>query len=168
MDERVNLLTGGFRHFFDKKDFIKHGDKPGEYKNAGTGLVYIHDFPKDGNFDDNFPEVAEKHERRAKRLLDKIHNSDKILAVYIDAYGDPSADKVKDAMKKLDDRFGRKIDLLYIYGASEPILRKRCRVVFSDGHLIIAEFFGQKDVFSDDGKVGVVDLLSFVKLDNLP
>lgn len=164
--DRADVLAGGFEHFFDKKDFRALPDGV-NHENTRTKMIYRHDFPK--NFDADFRSAKEKHERRAKRLLDKIHAGRRTLAVYaewgIGKKGPPtSIQQIKELSKRLDEAFGGKVDLLYIRAVPD----RKHRFLQNDGHLIIADFLGGSVILSKD-IIPIIDILSFFKLkDQVP
>lgn len=53
------------------------------YKNTITGVVFNHDFPLNETFEQSYPIVKAKYERRISRLLNMIRRSRRVLAVHI-------------------------------------------------------------------------------------
>ena len=123
LENRVKLLTSGFKNWFNEVDFSFVEDKPGArfhvYKNRKTGLIFNHDFPREEDFKTGYGTVSEKYGRRVARLLNKIETSRKVLAVYIEQpYTEdfiPDA-KLIELQRQLAEKFGAgAIDLLYVH-----------------------------------------------------
>lgn len=132
--ERVELLVSDFSGWFEKGDFVfdcyKEGSRFNVYKNIRTNLIFNHDFPKEDDFETGYKKVAAKYERRVFRLLERVSESRRSLAVYIEQpyTREYTSDEDLIALKaKLDARFGEaKVDILYVhYGeTSKAVLRE--------------------------------------------
>ena len=84
---RTDLICSEFENWLRPEDFTFHGPHTNgmdNYFNDRLGLIFLHDFPSDRNFDDVFPGIAEKYARRCARLLDLIRQSRNVLIVRID------------------------------------------------------------------------------------
>jgi hypothetical protein len=115
---RIKYLYKGFKHYFDKKDFVdeepykdefgtcinwnspKHivqtapkqnpSKRPKEkfIYNKKTNTYYHHDFFEGTSFDEQFDAVQAKYVRRIKRTEKYIKLSDSILLVYLSHIGE--------------------------------------------------------------------------------
>jgi len=108
-ESRVNLLMTNFADFCNHTDF-EYAGAPGIWRNRKTGLTFMHDFTKDGVFDDEFPAICEKYRRRTTRLIEKLKNSHRVLIVYGSRNID--IDEIKDAIVKLRQKFGTQVEFL--------------------------------------------------------
>lgn len=121
--ERVDLLVNDFKGWFEKSDFVfdcyKDGSRFNVYKNTRTGLIFNHDFPKYDDFDTGYKKVSAKYERRVSRLLERVFESRRSLAVYVEQpyTREYASEAMLIALKaKLDARFGEgKVDILYVH-----------------------------------------------------
>jgi predicted secreted protein len=118
---RIDILSNKFERYIDKKDLIclgvDNGTKCDVYQNTFNNLIFNHDFPKNIPLDDTYQSVAQKYDRRIGRLLNFIEKKQKILAVYIELPNniDIVSDMVLiEAQKKLNGKFHKPIDILYI------------------------------------------------------
>lgn len=121
---RVRFLLHDFEDYFNKEDLIYHGRRefpePCDiYYNTRTHIVFNHDFPMLKSFDESFPKVAERYNRRIKRLYDYINKAKRVLIVYMEKYETKSAvteDKQLCVhMASINRKFpNTHIDLLYI------------------------------------------------------
>lgn len=89
-ETRVNLLLTNFQDFINKDDlkFVGQRVEPEPcdiYANPTNGIVFNHDFPLNGNLDNDYDEVSAKYKRRIDRLYEHIGNANKILLVYLQA-----------------------------------------------------------------------------------
>ena len=122
---RTELFTTNFAHFIDKDDLTFTGDNNGDknqlcdiYQNNRNQLMFIHDFPTGIPFNESYPIVRQKYERRIKRLIDKIKTSETVLLVFIEPPNQKknfSASELTTALKNIQGVFpNTKIDLLYL------------------------------------------------------
>lgn len=158
--DRIKRLTTGFKHWFDRKDFVplepEYKDKlflgtvpssprpqskaipvspvsnqsniksrqPIRIYNKRTQTYYGHDFYNSPSFDEQFPEIAERYNRRAYRTQRFIEQSDSILLVYMSHLADQrrdlplNADIIIKLMKKLRKKYPEKIIDLYMFDHS--------------------------------------------------
>lgn len=122
---RADLLINEF------KDFINYGDLVFEskwnndrknpcdvYKNKRTGIVFNHDFPKDIPLEKSFEQIRQKYERRIKRLIEQLRQSNKVLIVYIEVPGNNenvNERTLRDCQRKIEEKFpDKQVDLLYV------------------------------------------------------
>ena len=120
-EERLDIILNKFENFFNKEDleFYQIAGKCDAYHNKRTDLYFNHDFPHGVNFEEYYPTVAQKYERRIKRALDIFNEGKKILLLYIDTpetkRGLINFEKLKDLIPKLHNVYpNAHFDLLYI------------------------------------------------------
>jgi len=53
------------------------------YQNRGNGIYFLHDFPKGGDFEREYPAVEDKYRRRAERFDSLMKRSRRVLMVYV-------------------------------------------------------------------------------------
>ncbi len=119
-ETRLKIILDKFENFFNKEDlvFTRVDVKCDEYKNTRTQLCFNHDFPQGADFEEYYPIIAKKYERRISRVLEKLNNKNSILLLYIDL---PTAKNTieNEKLKELFSQFKKvypnaEIDLLYI------------------------------------------------------
>ena len=117
---RFKIILNKFEGFFNKEDleFVGIDAKCDNYKNTRTQLNFNHDFPQGVDFNEYYPIVAKKYERRITRVLEKLNKKSSILLLYIDL---PTTkefignEKLKELFSQIKDVYPKsKIDLLYI------------------------------------------------------
>ena len=130
---RVDLLTTGFRDFFNREDLVFYPDwkepKKDVYKNKRTQIIFPHDFPQDIPFEISYPAVKEKYGRRISRLTGHIEKGKSVLIVYVDKplkeQNNASDDLLENCYSRIVTRFPDKnIDLLYIF-CSDDVSEKK-------------------------------------------
>lgn len=115
-------MASEFKDFIRKEDlefsYEERSIKCYAYHNKLNGITFNHDFLKTLEFDEAYPLVKEKYDRRIKRLLEKIRNSNSVLAVYLEApttnHSEISNQEILQGYSILKEKFGDKINLLYI------------------------------------------------------
>lgn len=123
--DRCNLFLNKFENFIKKEDLVPTGEIKGGfehrklYRNISNGILHVHDFNVDKNFDDEYPLVEEKYNRRIKRLLDKIEKSEKTLLVYMEYQENNNAlasdEEIINFINQANEKYSpSKIDMLYI------------------------------------------------------
>lgn len=123
--ERCNIFLNKFSNFIRKEDLTPTGEIKGGfehrklYRNISNGILHVHDFNVDKNFDDEYPLVEEKYNRRIKRLLDKIEKSEKTLLVYMEYQENDNAlasdEEIINFINQANEKYSpSKIDMLYI------------------------------------------------------
>ena len=122
--ERCKILADEFKYFIRKEDleFAYSYDVSGltsdAYHNKLNGIIFNHDFSNSLEFEEAYPLVKEKYDRRIKRLLEKIKNSKSVLAVYLETpttgHSEISNQEIFQGYSILREKFGDKISLLYI------------------------------------------------------
>lgn len=121
-EDRFELMLNDFQYFLDKK-YLKQMPKPTQfpadknndyYENIKTKLYFWHDFPADKSFEEAYPEVKQKYERRIKRFYDNIKNKDKVLLVWFSQVHQTPDDVVIDLCNRFSEKMGKNIDFLII------------------------------------------------------
>lgn len=117
---RFKIILNKFEGFFNKEDleFTRIDTQCDEYINKRTQLYFNHDFPQGVDFNEYYPIVAKKYERRISRVLEILNKKSSVLLLYIDL---PTAkrtiedEKIKELFSQLESVYpNAKIDLLYI------------------------------------------------------
>ena len=107
---RAELLCDDFTDWIRKEDlaFIRSEGPLDRYLDRRTQTMIYHDFPKGVPFDEQYPRVIAKYERRIKRMYRLIESSKRVLLVRIDrpcsAPGTPLED-CRDAWHRISARF---------------------------------------------------------------
>lgn len=119
---RCKILTEEFKDFIRKEDleysYEERSLKCNAYYNKLNDIVFNHDFLKSLDFEEAYPLVKEKYDRRIRRLLEKIKNSNSVLVVYLEIptsnHIEISNQEILQGYSILKKKFGDKINLLYI------------------------------------------------------
>lgn len=131
---RCKILTTDFKNWLIKDNLEKVGDnnlsaEPKHiYRNNITDITFNHDFPKHLTLDDSFEDVKNKYDRRIKRLLQQIKQSEKVLVVYLQTPNNNkelTKEELLEGHKILKEKFGEKIHLLYLFCDSNYKLKNR-------------------------------------------
>ena len=110
---RIKLVVEDFKDFLNLED-LKMMQKPTEfgsdpnndyYENISNQLYFWHDFPTGIPLEESYPEVNAKYQRRIKRLYEKIEQAQKILFVWFAHNSLQKIDDIRDAYKKLKEKF---------------------------------------------------------------
>ena len=121
-ETRFNFMINDFKDFLNKSD-LRPMPKPTQfpadknndyYENTRTGFYFWHDFPADKPFEDAFPEVKQKYERRINRFYEKIKNSKRVLLIWFSQYHNTPDHVVLDLCNKFCSKVGKTIDFLII------------------------------------------------------
>ena len=120
--ERAKYFGNCFDHFIDKEDltpsFEVRSASCRAYYNNFNKITFNHDFKNDVPFDEMYEKVLEKYKRRAKRVIEQIKNSKKVLFVYIqspDSKKTLSEDTLKETYNLLQSYFPNvQTDILYL------------------------------------------------------
>lgn len=123
-EERMNFLLNGFENFFNKEDLIYHGKREfpepcNIYYNTRTHIVFNHDFPLNKTFEEAYPQVVERYNRRITRLYNLLNKAKSALIVYMEKADTslevPSNERLCFLMEKLNQKFKKThIDLIYV------------------------------------------------------
>ena len=129
---RVDLLVSDFENYLNKEDLVFTGKQNGAkhnlcdiYLNKRTDMGFNHDFPVGVPFEEAFPIVKAKYERRISRLIENINRAKDILIVYtipppVSTPEETSDSALLDGYERIIRRFPNKnIDILHISCADE-------------------------------------------------
>lgn len=141
--ERTELIVNGFEGWLNKEDlefYTTYGEPYNKdvYKNKKLGLNFVHDFPAKCNFDEYYPKVKEKYDRRINRLIKMLEDAESVLFVYIDVpYAKPeeeTSDKMLlDSIEVFEKRFpDKKINILYLFNVNGVSYKDRQVIKVSD------------------------------------
>lgn len=127
----ARAIAGNFANWTEKGDFRLHDIRRGGldkhiYLNVRTGFGFPHDFSSFVSFDEAYPEVRAKYDRRIARFLQAAGEAKRLLAVYVEypVKRRASDAELDEARRTLAARFPQAaVDLLYFYeepGVREP------------------------------------------------
>lgn len=132
--ERAGLFHSGFQDWLTKDAMECIGMQEIEkkpkmiYRNTITGTRFSHDFPVDKPFDEAFPIIKARYDRRIARLYETIRASRSVLMVYIAMPNETRRQTNEDlieAVKRVSDCFpGVKIHLLYLFNDNNTPLKE--------------------------------------------
>ncbi len=130
---RAKELCSGFKNWFNKEDLVFVEKRPYEpknvYRNIKTNVHFIHDFPSDKTFEESYDEVNSKYERRAKRIISYIENSNRVLICYIQSTNNKneiSDNDLQEVIKIFKERFkNTEFDLLYVFNKPDIEYKKK-------------------------------------------
>jgi len=90
---RCEYLADGFPNWIDRDllELTNPEEKENHlhYRNVKTGFTFIHDFHAKHIFDEQYPLVKERYERRIARFFNQIERSSKILVIWVNVVDDP-------------------------------------------------------------------------------
>lgn len=145
--KKIQIVENKYKDYFNMEDFEYNGVNPDNgkmvYTNKRTGILYNHDFPA-GKLKDVFPEVAEKYQRRIKRVLYHLNNDKKFLLVFAEIGHSADINEIVKAMEKLNKKFPAKIDLLYINHNPNIKLGKHTKIKRVSDNVLYAEYYYEK------------------------
>lgn len=139
-------VAEGFAHWLDRDKLVllNPDEKEGllVYKNTETGYTFLHDFLAKQSFDEQYPKIAEKYNRRISRLMGLIEGSSRILVVWVNVPSDDNVnwEKARAGQKVLSNRWPeKKFDILFLnhsenvpFAAAEEEERGQVRMVSFD------------------------------------
>ena len=126
-ETNLNYIINDFKNFFNKDDLEIVKDSSNgvhnKYKNKYSELEFVHDFPINKNFNEQYYKVKEKYDKRIKRLQNKIQNSKNVLIVY-NSYTPVNIEFLREKCKDFNTKFrikfpNTKIFYLYIINNRE-------------------------------------------------
>ena len=129
----AKAIAADFSGWLEKDDLRLYDIRRGAlnkhvYLNARTGFGFPHDFSSFVGFDEAYPEVRAKYDRRIARFYETAGKSKRMLAVYIEfpVKGRASNAELEEARKTIAARFpGATVDLLYFHegvGVERPVV----------------------------------------------
>ena len=113
------------------------------YENIKNKLYFWHDFPADTSFEEAYPKVKLKYERRIKRFYENIKDKNRVLLVWFSQVHQTPDNIVLELCNRFSEKMGKKIDFLIIehheglniakkYMLSENIERWQCHAIKFD------------------------------------
>ncbi|MDD4519883.1 MAG: DUF1796 family putative cysteine peptidase [Alphaproteobacteria bacterium] len=147
---RIEILSSCFKDFFKKEDLVDtkttNLDKKNLckiYKNKRNKIVFNHDFLEKMPFDEAYPNVFEKYQRRIGRLFSLIKQAKSFLVVYIET---PNAEEKLTDKKDLKKAFSflqkafphKKIDLIYFSNTTKAFDKQSFEEISK--HILLARF----------------------------
>lgn len=123
---RIKILASDFKEFIRKEDLVDlqttNGDKKNLceiYKNTINEIHFNHDFEYGKSLDETYEAIKTKYNRRSKRLISQIEQSNKVLILYLQASHNKELiekDRLIEAYSLLKNRFpDQEIVLLNLY-----------------------------------------------------
>ena len=133
--DRIKMLANNMKDFINKEDLeFAHEARSiscNAYCNKLNNITFNHDFKNNIPFDEAYIEVREKYNKRINRLLEQIRNSQNILVVYIQTPNNKSEiaqDAILEGYDILKEKFGDKINLLYLFCEPEIDVKNRIEI----------------------------------------
>lgn len=122
LKSRVDLVANDFAGWLEPGDFEFLGNpekfSTDSYMNRRTGYKFSHDFEIGKPFEEAFPAVREKYERRIARFYERIRASRRVLFVWLEnpvVNDRPSEEDVAASRRILADKFpGVEIEFLIV------------------------------------------------------
>jgi len=118
---KCETIVAGFSKWLDRDALVLQNPEEKEnhlvYKNTKTGYTFLHDFHAKQTFDEQYPVVYRKYERRIARLMGLIDRARKILIVWVNVPNDEYAtpDTARDGQSKLSERWpDKRFDILVL------------------------------------------------------
>lgn len=137
--DRAKMLASDMENFIKKEDLeFSHEERNiscNAYHNKLNDITFNHDFKKEFSFDEAYIQVKQKYDRRTSRLLEQIEKSKKVLIVYIQtptSKKEVSEEVLLKGYDILKERFGNKINLLYLYCKSNLELKNCIKINLND------------------------------------
>jgi len=132
----VDVVVSDFAHWLDEDAMrlvdVCHGPGFGTrtYLNERTQIGFCHEFPDTQSFAESYPGVKATYERRIARLLERLRDSKRILAIYVEHAARPGLPE-EDLRIQLDRLRAKcpqaRVDLMYVYedvAAKPPSIRR--------------------------------------------
>ena len=155
----LDIVLNDFKDFL-MEDYLEQSgeNKPNDdnkrnwsyvYKNTKYQLNFIHDFKYGIEFEENYPKVVQKYQRRIDRFFKSIEDAKSILFVYIER---PKTNEEQiadlnllvDYQKKLEEKFPNKnIDILYFRMDWDRKYKDRIEKQLSE-HVTFCQFYYSK------------------------
>lgn len=151
LNDIVHLLQNDGRGFFAQIKEIPQ-DKKYEcrfIKDCQTGMISMHDFPRDKSIDEHYPEFIDKHKRRFEKLKNEIKNAKNI--VFIANRGEPMSE-FKAFLEKMQNFHKASYTLIIIrHNKQATKLKKTVRMTMGGGGIIIKYIFNDTHKNGSDG-----------------
>ena len=121
-EQRFDLILNDFENFLNKEDLIPMpkptqfpADKNNDYyENKRTGLYFWHDFPADKSFDQSYPLIKQKYNRRIDRFYKNIKKHKRVLLVWFSQLHNTDKDLIVELCNKFCKKVGKRVDFLII------------------------------------------------------
>lgn len=121
-NQRFDMLISGFKDFMNPKYFeflpkkpdVFNDEKCDYYRNTKTGFDFYHDFPVGVPFEESFPSVAEKYNRRIARFYNNIKSKKRVLLVYFSHHTNTPDNAIVNLCNKFCKKINKQIDFLII------------------------------------------------------
>ncbi len=116
----LDLIANNFKDFIDPQNltFYAKNDRAlnncDTYKNTKTGTCFVHDFISDIPFEEIFPSIKEKYERRIQRFYKKIEEADSVLLIWLNCFSKSDENNIVEKCNEIMKKFNKKIDFLII------------------------------------------------------
>ena len=131
----ARMIAANFSGWLEKEDLRLYDIRRGAlnkhvYLNVRTGFGFPHDFSSFVGFDEAYPEVRAKYDRRIARFYETAGKAERLLAVYVEfpVKGRAPNAELEEARKTIAARFpGAKVDLLYFHegiGVERPVVEE--------------------------------------------
>lgn len=119
------------------------------YRNTKYNFVFVHDFDYNVSFEESYPNVLKKYQRRIDRFYKSIEEANSVLFVYIERPKTneeqiSDLDLLVEYQKKLEEKFPNKnIDILYFRMDWERKYKDRIEKQLSE-HVTFCQFYYSK------------------------
>lgn len=141
---RLDVILSNFSNFLNKEDLYflekpKNGlvdDKCDYWADKRYDFYFYHDFPAGIDFNNSYPAIKEKYDRRIKRLYKQINNSKNILFVWWSRNKHQDSELVKYYYNQLSQKFPSKSIYILIIEFGE----KEEDLFLENGHILISKF----------------------------
>jgi hypothetical protein len=122
LEKALSIVSNDFKDFFNAEDLKLLAPDPKiyqepehvGYENIRTGFRFYHDFDTGIPFDEMFPKVKEKYERRIQRFRDNIKNNKKVLLVWFTHLFESDDSQALALCNQVSEFYGKPIDFLLI------------------------------------------------------
>lgn len=123
----VDLICNDFAGFLDKAALEPVENKMGPiddkncdyYRDANTGFLAMHEFPRGVPLDESYPKVMAKHRRRIERMYARVREAKRTLFVYWSRFESVPDAQLVELAERLRAKFsGSAVDLLVIENKS--------------------------------------------------
>lgn len=149
-ETRIDLILNDFDGFllhdnmrwFSKPTSGLRDVKNENYEDMATHFFFYHDFTAGIEFEEIYPIVREKYNRRIKRFYDAINNSKRVLLVWWSRDKIIPKQTIIKAQQKLSKKFGKNISLLIFEhhpGADLTFDALSEYITVARGHLTVPE-----------------------------
>lgn len=173
----ARMIAADFSGWLEKEDLRLYDIRRGGldkhvYLNIRTGFGFPHDFSSFIGFDEAYPEVRAKYDRRISRFLERAGQAKRMLAVYVEypVKGCTAVPELEEARRILSARFpGVEVDILCFHegiGRLEPVVREpspgitlvevdyrkveRGQVMHTIDHSRLAKYLAENVAVADD------------------